>query len=274
MLVKKKMHRNIVQSVSRALNILSLYSRQTTQLGITEISHELGLSKAATHGIVNTLMENGFICQDPKTRKYSLGLKIFELAMIQPQARELNQHAAGPSAELARARKMITRVAIWDGDAVLITLTNYPQNRPEMSGSIGPRIYAHASSLGKAILSQFSPEKLSAYLDKTELVEFTPNTIFERGALIRDLDEARKRGYSIDREESMLGVACLGAPIISGGQALFGAISVSGTPQRILEEKKTEDLSRELMITAAAISRSLGYLPDVVTDSGYRRLQP
>ena len=74
-----------IQSVKRASQILSLFSKARTSLGSTEISKELGIHKATAQGLVRTLWEEGFLSQNPETRKYRLGLKIYELGMVPGQ---------------------------------------------------------------------------------------------------------------------------------------------------------------------------------------------
>jgi len=250
-----------VQSIQRALTIMSLFTRQRTQIGITEISRALGVTKGAAHNLVSTLVEGGFLRQDPNTKKYALGFKVLEIGMLQPQAQDLNQNAMGPSMTLSRSLRFVTRVGIWDGGAVLVTLTNYPKNRPELSNSVGPRLHAYCTSLGKAILANLPPEEFERYLAETELVAFTPATITEREILMQDIRAIRERRFSIDREESLVGIACMGAPIFDGNNEILGALSLSGLSKRLLDKDRLDDLTGDLLRTADEISRSLGYLP-------------
>ena len=62
-----------IQSVNRAIDILSLFTVMQPRLGITDISKHLNLSKTTVHGLIRTLTRRGFLQQDPETRKYSLG---------------------------------------------------------------------------------------------------------------------------------------------------------------------------------------------------------
>jgi DNA-binding IclR family transcriptional regulator len=250
-----------IQSVRRALTLLSLFTRRRTRIGVTEISRELGVTKGAAHSLVSTLLEAGFLSRDAKTRKYVLGLKVFEIGMLQPQTQDLNQHATGPAMELTRSRRLITRVAIWDGEAVLVTLTIYPQNRPEISSSAGPRLHAYSTGLGKAVLANLPIEDFENYLAKTELIAFTPTTITDNAAFSLEIKRTRERGYSIDREESVLGMACLGAPIFGANNEVMGALSLSGSSKRILNEQQIDILAGDLLRTADEISRGLGRLP-------------
>ena len=251
----------IIQSVWRALTILSLFTRQRTQIGITEISQVLGVTKGAAHSLVATLVHGGFLVQDPQTKKYKLGLKVFEIAMIQPQTQELNQRGVGPATELANAYDVVTRLSIWDQDAMLVTSTYYPRHRPELSSSVGPRLRAHCTAMGKCVLAHRPAEELERFLAENELKAYTHTTITDPDRFRAEIAEIRRLGYALCREEAILGVFCLGAPVFGAEGAAIGAVSLSGPPERILEPKYLQKLSLDLMRAAETISRGLGSPP-------------
>ena len=247
------------QSVARALTIISLFSRQRTQIGITEVSKVLGVAKGTAHGLVSTLVQGGFLCQDPETKKYKLGLKVFEIGMLQPQTQLLNQHALGPTMKLSQTHKVVTRVAIWDGDAVLVTYTNYPPDRPEMSNSVGPRLHAHSTAMGKCILAHMPGTDLDRFLATHRLVAFTDATITDETAFRKEIDDIAQKGYALDREESLRGMVCMGAPVFDGSLSVLGAVSLSGPPESILAEERLDRLAKDLLTCADRVSRNLGY---------------
>lgn len=247
------------QSVWRALTIISLFSRQRTQLGITEISNVLGVTKGATHSIVSTLVRAGFLSQDLDTKKYKLGLKVFEIGMLQPQTQYLNQHAIGPTMELSHTHKVVTKVAIWDGDAVLVTWTNYPPNRPELSNSVGPRLRAPSTALGKCVLAHLPSAELDRFLANNVLAGYTNATITDEAVFRKEMEDIAQKGYALDREESLPGTACIGAPVFDGSLSVLGAVSLSGPSEKILAKERVDKLAKDLLRSADTISRSMGY---------------
>ena len=110
------------------MDILNLFSYSTPRLGITEIANALGLAKGTVHNIVHTLEESGFLQQDPETRKYFLGNKLFTLGSIMAGTLEINQKASGPTYHLARKTDCVCRLARWDNDAALVTLSALPKS--------------------------------------------------------------------------------------------------------------------------------------------------
>jgi IclR family transcriptional regulator, KDG regulon repressor len=257
-----------IQSVERALNILTLFSHRNPALGVTQISQALGLSKGTVHGLIRTLLKQGFLQQDQLSRRYRLGLKIYELGIILAGSMEINQKAAGPVNHLAKTTGMVCRLSIWDGDSVVITSDASPRPRAVLPYQFGPRVHAYCSAMGKAVLAFLDPEELRKYLERTELVAFTAATVTGKETLLADLEDTRKRGYAIDREEAVQGMVCIGAPIFQRDGCVAGAISVSGGTAKVLGDK-TESLAEELMKTAAEISRYMGHQPAFSGSAGF-----
>ena len=100
---------------------------------------------------------------------------------------------------------------------------------------------------------------LNAYLERVNLNALTKNTITQKKQLLKEIEEIRRRRYSIDHEENILGLACIGTPIFGWSGRLEGAISVSGDAKDIY--KRIEILLPELLKTAKEISQSMGYFP-------------
>jgi IclR family KDG regulon transcriptional repressor len=252
-----------IQSVSRAFRILSLFTHNTPRLGITEISRAMDLPKGTVHGLTRTLLRGGFLQQDPNTSKYFLGLKIYELGVILAASLEINVKSAGPAYQLTKRTRLVSRIAIWDGNSALITLIIDPRSYSSFVHQMGPRVPAYCSAVGKILLAFLKDEELEAYLKQTELVPYTSRTITQREKLVRELERTRQRGYSTDREETVLDLACIGVPLFGRGGRLEASMSLSGDPGRIYGEQ-AKGLVEALLKTAREISRSMGSFPETV----------
>jgi DNA-binding IclR family transcriptional regulator len=250
-----------IQSVYRVLNLLSLFDRRHPRLGVTEISRMMNLPKGTVHGFVRTLSRMKYLRQDSATRKYQLGLKIYELGAILADSLEINEKAAGPARQLANRTRLTSRIAVWDGDSALLTLSIDARYHYSFVKQIGPRIPAYCSAVGKALLAFLDQEELSAYLEQTKLVRHTSSTITQKEKLLKELEGVRRRGYSEDREESTPDLACIAAPIFGRDGKLEAAISLSGEPGRI-QGKQMKALVDSLLKTAREISRSMGYFSE------------
>jgi IclR family KDG regulon transcriptional repressor len=250
-----------IQSVQRAMQILNLFTFSTPRLGISEISRALNLHKAAVLGLVKTLADGAFLHQDPETRKYQLGLKIYELGFITAGNLEINRQASNPVHELAKKTQSLVHVAIPQENSAVITLDAYPRSTPFLSRQFGPRVALYCTALGKIFLAFMEQNEIEAYISRSEFVRHTPNTILGRGQLMEELKETRNRGYSINREEHLLNRAAIGAPVFGRDGRVVASIALVRNPRDILGEQ-LEVLAKEVTDTALEISKSMGYFPE------------
>jgi IclR family KDG regulon transcriptional repressor len=257
-----------IQSVHRAIQVLCLYSVDKPYLGITEISHALGLHKATVQNLVRTMVEDGFLRQDPETRKYQLGLRLYELGFILGETLEINQKGSDLAHQLATKTQHLVRIAILDADEAVITLHAYPRTRPFIFRHFGPRIPLYCTALGKALLAFLGKDEIDAYIERVTFIPYTPNTITQKDRLLQELEDTKHRGFSINREEHLLASTSIGAPIFGKEGRLTASIALTGDPRTILEN---ETSSRELVVTASWISRLMGYSPEAAAFEGGNR---
>jgi DNA-binding IclR family transcriptional regulator len=216
------------------------------------------LNKGTVWGLVTTLEQNGFLRQDPETHKYTIGPRLFELGIVYSTGLEINEQASRPVQQLANRTGLNARVGVFEGGMVLTTLMALPKSEDSFSHQLGPRIPAYCSGVGKAILAYLPPDELKEYVRNVKLVRHTATTIVDSKLLLQDLEKTRERGYAINREEMIPGVAALGTPVFSDKRRLAGAISVSHSSKVLLAER-CEEFAQELLCTASEIARAMGY---------------
>jgi IclR family KDG regulon transcriptional repressor len=249
-----------VQSVRKAIDILSLFSHTQPELGITEISKRIGLPKATVHGIVKTLVQQGFLTQDAQTNKYSLGLRLYELGTILSGTLKINLVGLGPVHRLAQKHSVMVRLALWDQGSAFVTMNRFPSTDVAQTQVLGPRIPAHCTALGKSILAFLTTDGLQAYLEHTELPPYTPQTIVGKKSLLEELEHIQKTGFAKDCQEYVPGHCCIGAPIFDRTGNPIAAVSLSVIPPDLIQ-KLPPALVHDLIQTSIEISMSMGYAP-------------
>jgi DNA-binding IclR family transcriptional regulator len=251
-----------IQSVQRAVDILSFFSLSRPSLGIADLSHLMGLPRATVHGLVQTLLKNRLLQQEPESRKYRLGFKVFELGAIVGNSLEINRKVAPPLYALARRTRLDARLAIWDGRTVLITMGAGFRSQAFFS-EIGPRMPAYCSASGRIFLAHLTANEQKDYLARTKLKRYTPFTITDPDLLLRELERARARGYAVNREELGVGVIAFAAPVLDRTGRVAAAVSLSAGPD-FLPKKRERSVIDDLVRGAMIISRELGYFPENV----------
>ncbi|MBW2409629.1 MAG: IclR family transcriptional regulator [Deltaproteobacteria bacterium] len=252
-----------IQSVSRALSILKLFSAAKTHLGITEIGKTLNLSNPTVHGLVRTMLIEGFLTQDTETKKYCLGIRNYELGHYFLGSSQVYQVGAAATHRLAQTLGLNARLAVRDGDSVVVILLVYSQPERFQYFQLGPKVPNYCTSLGKAILAWLSPDELADYLERTQLTPHTPGTITDHKRLMEDLEQSRMRGYSTDRQELVPGLVCAAAPIFDQNGQPIASLSISADPN-LLGRDNISELTDELIQTSNEISYSLGYHRNII----------
>jgi DNA-binding IclR family transcriptional regulator len=123
--------------------------------------------------------------------------------------------------------------------------------------SLGARLYAHCSALGKVLLAYSEEDEVKRIIQTMGLPSFTENTITNEEDLLQNLMKIRKQGFAYDLEEILPDLCCVAAPIYDYSGKVIAAISMS-IPAFRFRRLQTE--FRDAVIRAARrISKRLGY---------------
>ena len=249
-----------IGSVQRAVDILNLFDSQTPELGTTEIARALGLHKSTTASLVSTLAANGFLGQNPETRKYRLGLKLVERAFAMLDQVEIRQIAYPCLQELRNKWNETVNLAILDGADVVYIERMLGTKALGMRSEVGRRAPAHSTALGKAIIACWPVADAKAFVTLHGLPAITPQTITDPDKFLTELDKVREQGYAVDDEENEIGGRCIAVPVFDHMGKAIAAISISAPTAR-LPMSDVPQAGAMVRETAKAISRGLGYLP-------------
>jgi DNA-binding IclR family transcriptional regulator len=103
-----------------------------------------------------------------------------------------------------------------DGADIVYLAKRESRHALRLFSAIGRRLPAHATALGKSLLARRSDEEVEQLLT-WPLARLTPNTLTERRALFDELEDIRRRGYAIDREENSEGITCFAVALDTAG---------------------------------------------------------
>jgi DNA-binding IclR family transcriptional regulator len=123
---------------------------------------------------------------------------------------------------------MICNLGVLKGDLMVYIDKVDASDRPvRLSTAVGASVPAHATALGKALLSRVSPEELTDWLDHHPFERLTAATLMTPAALRADVLKSAERGYAIDREEFHVGITCIAAPITDHRKRPVAAVSLT-----------------------------------------------
>lgn len=235
-MTEKKKERKTIASVTKAIDVINHLAYAEKELGVTEISEDLGTGVSATYHLLNTLRECKIIEQNEKTKKFKLSLRLWQLGMRAFGQNDLSICLKPYIKELKELTGETANLTVLD-DKRIVYIAQEESDKPiKMFTQVGASASLHATGSGKIFLAYQSDEKRNSLIDKLELTRYTEHTLTEKDALLEKLDEIRENGYGFDEEERNIDVFCIGAPIFGIDDEIIACISISGPKSRFTEE--------------------------------------
>ena len=254
------MSRYSIETLERGLSVLSLFSNDTSELTLTEISRSADINMTTSLRIASTLEGAGYLRRDPETKRYRPSLKVLQLGFSALRSMDIRQSARPYLERLSKETGETVSLAVLDG--LEIVYVDRIRNR-QIVGVVlgmGSRLPAHCTSMGKAMLAYLPEDQLKARLNGAVLAACTGNTIVEIDSLAADLAKVRRRGYAINNQELAVGLRAVAAPIWGEHGQVVAAINVSGSTETVSRSRLKQEFVPLLSTTSAEISQSLGFM--------------
>lgn len=238
------------KAVVKTLKLLEVLSNGDS-IGITELSQQVAMHKSTVYRFMATLCELGYARQDD-TERYSGTLKMLQLGNQLVQNQLLWRYAKEIMEALSiKTRETIHLATIEDYRLIYVHKIESTQSlRVSMMSQIGYTAPFHCTGVGKVLLAFTTPGIREAILQENPLDRFTDNTITSKELLLKELEQIRQTGISIDDEEHESGVRCLAVPIWKEpGRSVIAALSISAPAIRM--EKNQRQVYEEMLFSAA-----------------------
>lgn len=244
--------RDPVQSVARALDLLEvLHHREIAT--IAELSMRLGVHRATTLRLLQTLERFGYVARGETRSEFKLGIKVFELG-----------HAYEDRSDLLRAaRPMMRHLAQKTGETIDLGLCQNHETvllesiaaRPgvRVGSTVGQRHAATCTTTGKIHLAMLPREEVIEVLARQGLPKLGPKSITDPGRFLAELDQVRVNGYAINDEETDRNVRFVGVPILLNDTRITSSL-ILGAPADRLTRSTIPGVVRILKDAAACIS--------------------
>lgn len=241
-----------VQSVGRALDILSAVAQQAGLSTVASVADKTGLPSPTVYRLLSTLASRGYVIRLSHGH-YTIGGAFF--AISQAAAESIGVAVQGLVTELSgKLQESVSVAMLESGKALYIAHQMSSQSMMRAFNMVGNKVCLYATGVGKVLMANMPDDKLSELLQTEKLVRFTDKTLITEKALRKDLEKIRKLGYSIDDEEQEIGVRCTAMPIPGQPQM---AVSVSGPPSRMTDKYIINIIHPQLAATAQAIGNLL-----------------
>ena len=248
--------RSSIQSIDRAAAILRLLASGPRRLGVSELADRLGLARPTVHGLLQTLLANGFVEQDRHSDKYQLGAGLLQLGYSYLDLNELRSRSIGHADQLATRTGAAVRVGVRHGANVVVVHHVFRPAATFQALEVGLQLPLHASALGKAILAFLPAADTDDFLS-APLPRLTKRTATV-ASLRKELKVVREQALANERDEAVLGESSVAAPIFDHVGRAVGAIGIVDATEVIFPRGIARGMNTAVLEAARGISRELG----------------
>jgi IclR family pca regulon transcriptional regulator len=251
-MVKEKQYRS--NSLLRGLKILEAFGASRPQMTLSQIADEISVTSSAAYRFVQTLEAEGYLERDPASRTFRLAPRAMQLGYSYIKSLDVGEIAGRHAMLLRDETGFSVHVSVLEGTEVVYIYRAMSQNAMVSNISVGTRLPAFATSMGRLLLSNLEDEKLDELFKTYEFQKFTDETVGSFSELKLALSQDKKRGYVAQKSQLASGTMAIAAPLIEPTGRYVGAINVSGHQSQLTLD---DNLIGRVKICAEQISNLL-----------------
>jgi IclR family transcriptional regulator, KDG regulon repressor len=249
-----------VRSVQLAFDVLERVAGASEEMGVSELAVQLGTTKGSVFRHLKTLVERGYLSQNPQTSKYRLGIQAYVLGQLAASGIDLLSASTDAIRDLRDELGLTVVLSVLQDRRLMVVATQLGKSTLEIGVRTGTELQLHCNAQGKVALAfarQLSIDQLP-----DALPAITPYTVVDREQLMREVREVRVQGWASAIEEETLGISAIAAPILGINQEFIGTVALVATVQSISRETDPEHV-RVLKKAALRTSWNLGFKGDI-----------
>ncbi|MBW1668876.1 MAG: IclR family transcriptional regulator [Deltaproteobacteria bacterium] len=246
-------------SIEKALGILMAFTPHNHQMGTVELSQKLNLHPATVNRILKILSRKEFLRQDDRTRKFTLGTSVFNLArtIFHSLSGNLLNVAVPYLENLCEMVGETVVMEVMSNKSSIVAYVEQGRRGLSIGPNVGDIVPNHAAAGAKAMIAFHDPKDIDSFLGK-QFRRFTEKTITDPQILRRELKQVRKHGVAFCREEMETGFNAIGAPVFNHDNKPVAAVVVAGLIGRVKCDTDSA-MTRALKETTTKISNKIFY---------------
>lgn len=219
--------------LDRGLIILTALGEQPDGMALSEVVRAVDLPVSTAHRLLNIAVGHGFAAFDKATKRYTLGVKIFELAGRIRSVQSLSQVARPIMRELVDLTGETLQLAVLAENSAMFVEKLGADRSITIRGSVGQREPLYATSTGKVMLAALPESVREQVISELDLTAWTEHTIISRPALLEHIHQVAEQGWAVADDEYDRDVRALAVPIRNPSNTVVAALCVAGPKYRI-----------------------------------------
>jgi IclR family pca regulon transcriptional regulator len=249
--------RYFLKSLAKGMHVLETLAMSGEPLPLAELSRRAGANNATVTRICFTLSELGFITRD-RQRRFLLTPKMLYLGNASIASLGWRQVAQHYLEKLAQQTGETVNLSILQGNELmyLVRINNTGRILP-FDLQLGSRLPLHCTSMGKSLLAFLEPDELENVLNGYEFTRLTHRTLKNRQDFLKELEQVREKGYSLNDEELSVGLRSVSVPIKDSEGRALAALNIAVPTRRVSRRDLEIKLAPLAMATAREIQGAL-----------------
>ncbi|GBU10001.1 transcriptional regulator for the rhm operon [Gammaproteobacteria bacterium] len=252
--------RYTVPALERGLQVLMQFNAHTPQLSAPEIAKSLGIPRSTVFRLIQTLLGLGFLERGSDENSYRLSIGVLKLGYDYLSSLSLTEQSQPILNALRDHCGFTSNLVIRDQtDVIFVARAASLGNIFSMgSVSIGTRLPAHATVLGRIALGDCSLTDLQKLYVEKNLASFTQHTLTNVEDLYIKVQEDLKRGYAVSESLFEVGISVIAAPVRDAQHKICGVLSIT-IPASKIEMTNQANLIGLVCHAATDLSRQLSF---------------
>jgi len=241
-------------ALSKGLDILELLSTQAAGLKKAEVAHALDRSVSEIYRMLVVLQQRGYVFLDQESERYTLTMRMFELAHRFPPTKRLNAVAGEIMEDTAQILNQSIHLAILYENNILVIAQVDPPGNNINSVRLGARVPLAFTASGACLTYQFSKEKRAEMCALSENVTNETIRLFEQS-----VEQVTTSGVCECPSAIIAGIHNISVPIISYSGTVVASLTVPHVQRLVsVNDPDIEESKRVLLRAGQRISDRIG----------------
>ncbi len=247
---------NFVLSLARGLKVIEAFEGHTGGLSVADVSRQTGLSRAAVRRLLMTLEILGYA--ESAGRAYRLKTRVLRLGFSYLSSTSVSSIAQPILEQVTEAVHESSSLSVLEGDEIVYLARSSTKRVMSVGLSVGSRLPAYCTSMGRILLAALTPTELTTYLERVELKSLTPKTITDKERLRVVVEGIASSGFAVTDEELELGLRSIAVPVRNRMRRVVAAMNIGVHASRVSADEMIQRFLPVLEENAALFAHVLG----------------
>ena len=209
-----------IRSLAKGLAVIKAFGEQDPTMTLSEVARKTHLTPGSARRVLRTLQQLGYAAAEGN--RFRLMPRVLQLGFSYLSSLPFASLAQPNLVELTGKVDGSCSISVLDGTDVVYVARATARRLTRDYMSVGTRYPAHATSPGKLLLGALSDREVTQRYKSRRLEPLTPRTIDSLDKLLAALAVARREGWAINDQETMMGHRSIAVPLHSGGAVVAG----------------------------------------------------